>query len=240
MITDTTAKHHLEQNHAMETVLHRLASDIRRTPDRARYGIVDHGGRFQIGLEDVLIRIPVIGLWPLRDLTPGGVADMLDALAEDASRPSSHEGAIQAYAHEALCIAIATETIQEDAIRDVGGGFLVELCLEEGTHDPYFWIGTNHPDRICYERLNVDPGHIESTPIIPCHFYEGKTEDGASVFIMTESCSDSEGIGITSLRIDPNIFASIATRYDENIDPVSILRMLRDATTPTRTVEIVG
>lgn len=233
MIVDSTARYHLERSHAMETVLHRLASRIRQVPMKAEYGVVERGEAFSIRLGETHVMLPIIGTWPLADLTPTGVADMLDALAESASRPSSHAGAIEAYAHEAVCVAIANETIQEDAIRDAGGGFRVELCLDEGTHDPFLWIATGNPDDVSWDRLKTDPGLVETTPSIPCHFYEATRKDGSKVLVMTVSCSDSEGIEIPSLRIDPDVFVSVATRFDETIDPVSMLRMLRNATSPT-------
>lgn len=234
MLDAVTARHHIERNHAMETMLHRMARNMRARPDRAEYGVGGRYGQFRIQIGTDRLEMPVIGRWPLEDLTPRGVAGMLDQLAYDASLPWSHQSAIEAYAKEALCVAIACDTLDEAAIRDSGGGIEAEVCFDEGTHEPFLWIATGDPADVQWERLKADNEQILAPCVVPCRFFERTRSDGSKAIVMTETCSDSEGIRIPSLKADAKLLVEVAARVDDTIDPVSLLRMLREATRSTR------
>jgi hypothetical protein len=238
MLDPVTARYHVERDHAVETMLRRMASGIRRRPDRAEYGVGGRYGQFRITIGADRLEMPIIGTWPLDDLTPRGVAGMLEGLADDASLPSSCQSALEAYATEALCVAIARDALDEEAIRDGAGGLNAEVCFDEGTHEPFLWIATGDPDDVQWERLKADNDLIAAPYVVPCHFFERKRSDGSKAFVMTESCSDSEGIAIPSLKADADLLFEVAARIDGTIDPVSLLRMYARATRPT--VSMIG
>jgi len=234
MLDPVTARHHIERNHAMETMLHRMARNMRGRPDRAEYGVGGRYGQFRIQIGTDRLETPIIGTWPLDDLTPRGVAAMLDDLAHDATLPWSHQGALEAYATEALCVAIASDTLDREAIVDGAGGLNAEVCFDEGTHEPFLWIATGDPADVQWERLKADNALIQAPYVVPCRFFERTRSDGSKAVVMVETCSDSEGIVMPSLKADAELLAEVAARIDETIDPVSLLRMLREATRPTQ------
>lgn len=223
-------RHHVEANNSVRGTFALLASLLRRNPGRASYGVRGPYGRFHVQHGTTQIELPVIGTWPLQDLTPNGVADTLDRLVEDVQGSTSHCEMLEAYAMEALCAEIASEQMRDDVTMDSQGGFRVEVCFDEGSHEPFVWIATGDPDDVQWERLRSDNDLIEAPHVVPCHFFDHQRPDGTIATIMVESCSDSEGIEFPSLRIDPETFAKVAKRVDETFDAVTILRMLREAT----------
>jgi hypothetical protein len=212
MLDPVSARYHVEANQAVRGTLSLLASLLRRSPGRASYGICGEHGRFVVEHGTNRVELPVIGRWPLESLTPHGVADTLDRLSDDARGSTTHQDALREYAMEVLCIAIATGQIDEETIRDAEGGFNVEVCFEEGTHQPFMWIATGNPEDVQWERLKVDEDLVEAPYVVPCHLFDRTRPDGTAATTMVESCSDSEGVAFPSLAVDPETFAEIARR----------------------------
>jgi hypothetical protein len=147
--------------------------------------------------KDVNLVVPVIGQWPIDDLSPPGVVALLRELRNGVSLDlETHVDATSHHASAALALCDAEGTLPDSAFIRENGSCDMEVCIDDDLK-PTFWIASaegGDPD----VQLPVDLAKLEGLVgrmLIPCHMYESSGDDWIGV-----SASDQEGISLVDLK----------------------------------------
>ena len=163
-------------------------------------GSDDHNAKVILGYGARTLGVPIIGEWPLDDLSPDGLVQMVREIVDGMVK--DHGDVVTAHASTAVAICGIMGTMPEYDHAAKDGSFHVEVCLEDDA-TPIFWIENEKPGEADH-RLPVDLAILEgfAGPMrIPCHMY-GIEQAGRSFDTIGFSMSDQEGIEITAPPLD--------------------------------------
>lgn len=180
----------------------------------------DDVARIQLGYGPRTIGIPIIGSWPLDDLGPMGlvelVREIVDGMVED------HAGSVQDHAAVALAICGMTGDLPEGIIQDADGRTRIEVCLDDDAN-PTFWVEND----LGFHRLRIDLATLASFagPMpIPCHMY-GIEQSGRSFDTIGFSMNEEEGIVVHVGPLDAMRMLRLQRHVDEALEEARLIAL---------------
>jgi len=160
----------------------------------------NHPARVVIGYGPRRLGVPIIGSWPLDDLSPLGIVELVREIVD--GMVVDHDQVVRHHAGVAVATCLAMGTLPGFVEARPDGSTQVEVCLEDDGR-PIFWVerdGSGHSAR----RLDVDLDVMRrfAGPMpIPCHIY-GTEQGGRSFDVIGFSMSDEEGLEIHAPSLD--------------------------------------
>lgn len=172
-----------------------VSLDRMRTPTSV---MISHG--------DMRMCLPVYGTWPLDDLSPSGVADLLDDLHRDSGLrvgiPNAQAVGLESLTAHAFALAHAHRDPDPRIAYEADGSVEIEVCMEEGGTYA-FWVNlADGPEGA--HRLGVDEAmltRLVGYVPVPCHVWSVSDEHGCMDCI-GQSASESEGIMVLARPLD--------------------------------------
>lgn len=205
-------------------MLRDLSDRIAADPGNAVYGVCPElagglaGPMLTVRHGDLQAHLPVIGGWPLRRLSPEGVAATLAEVADACLGDEDHETAMLPYATAALAAAIAEGTLPDTAVSP-DGLYTVEVCMDGEADRLALYVGDG-PEQV---RIPSPHGPAVAPARVPCAVHEisSDTSDVTSI-AMTYACTESEGVVCENVRTDPmEILRTGAARSRRHPDEVA-------------------
>lgn len=180
----------------------------------------DHVARIQLGYGPRTIGIPIIGSWPLDDLGPAGLVELVREIV--AGMVDDHEGSVHDHAAIALAICDMTGDLPERIVRDAEGRTRVEVCLDDDAK-PIFWIENDEG----FHRLRIDLPVLVSFAgrmPIPCHMY-GIEQSGRSFDTIGFSMNEEEGIVVHVRPLDAMRMLRLQRHVDEALEEARMIAL---------------
>jgi hypothetical protein len=180
----------------------------------------DDVARIQLGYGPRTVGIPIIGSWPLDDLGPMGLVELVREIV--AGMVEDHAGSVQDHAAIALAICGMTGDLPEGIIQDAEGRTRIEVCLDDDAK-PIFWIEND----IGFHRLRIDLATLVSFAgrmPIPCHMY-GIEQSGRSFDTIGFSMNEEEGIVVHVAPLDAMRMLRLQRHVDEALEEARLIAL---------------
>lgn len=178
-------------------------------PAQLRCSLHDVDGRpmVAVGYAARTVGIPVLGTWPVDDLSPTGLVELVREIV--AGIVPSHEDVVREYAATALAACVLQGLVPEGSLPADGGPSDIDVCMDAECA-PIFWLERQDGGHF---RLPIDLSMLESFmgPMPkPCHIHDVRVGDRWFDAI-GPSANDEEGV---TVRVSP-------------LDPMTMLRLAR-------------
>lgn len=157
--------------------------------------------------DDLRFRLPVIGRWPIDDLSPRGLVALFDQLHGDAEKRAGmaapQRDGLDALASYVVALCRITDRLPPHMPFEQDGSVDVEVCRpDEGGYS--FWVVLRDGEDTFFE-LKPDPlilAKATTPPPLPCHVWPVTEEDGETDCV-GPSMSDQEGVMVQASPLDP-------------------------------------